>query len=217
MWHRFVDLAGKKVEREEACHLRQPPDHQARRRRVVNGRRTDLRRTAKASHEPVGGGAVSEALAADVEAVARGEPWPPRNPPGTPRASRPHCAIWQSRSASSICTIRNWNCVRRHMRPFAANSPATSLACCRTSTDQAQVRHRAGPCSGIRNARSSSHDIAVQRSSQTCPAPLPTEMTSKRAWLAHAAGRSYRNDTGADAAQRMSRVPNPGEKPLPCA
>src|ERR671916_1243003 len=81
MWHRFVDLAGKKVEREEACHLRQPPDDQARRRRVVNGRRTDLRRTAKASHEPVGGEAVSEALAADVEAVARGEPGHPGTRP----------------------------------------------------------------------------------------------------------------------------------------
>jgi hypothetical protein len=73
--------------------------------------------------------------------------------------------------AETVLLPQSWLRYHPQWRPFAANSPATSLACCRTSTDQAHVRHRAGPCSGIRNARSSSHDIAVQRSSQTCSAP----------------------------------------------
>jgi hypothetical protein len=77
MWHRFVDLAGKRVEREEACHLRQPLTIRHGVGRVVDGRRTDLRRTAKASHEPVGGGAVSEALAADVERLLAASPGHP--------------------------------------------------------------------------------------------------------------------------------------------
>jgi hypothetical protein len=139
MWHRFVDLAGKRVEREEACHLRQPLTIRHGVGRVVDGRRTDLRRTAKASHEPVGGGAVSEALAADVEAVARGEPWPPRNPPGTPRTSRPHCAIWQSRSVSSMCTIKNWNCVRRHSA-FGGSCRSSIRTSTKTSSVMVHVR-----------------------------------------------------------------------------
>ena len=81
-----------------------------------------------------------------------------------------------------------------------------------------RIEHRSGtvlvPCSGIRNACSPSHDIAVPAekqkiTSQTPPAPLPTEMTSKRAWLAHAAGRPHRTDVGAGAAQRWVGSPKP--------